>query len=226
MEIDADSVLAFLAEKKVTSLYHANSVQTSCTFLQQARLLSRGTLDERGLSQTPQQTDATDKQFGLWFDLFLDSVDTHVRARKRSVYGPVTFQLSAQLLASDWNTSLWITKCNPQYWTPTTPQSDRYFSSLKELRTSFVVGRFDHMLVLRHVGGVLRLAPFLEAVTIDSVMGVDDTLHQQSIQKLQTSAQMGEITTSITHRNNCRSNCVCLQQYRDMQPTTRQKFFA
>lgn len=46
-----------LLEKGVTHLYHANTVATACTFIENNGLLSRGAVDDLGLYQTSQATD-------------------------------------------------------------------------------------------------------------------------------------------------------------------------
>lgn len=51
MELASKDVLSVLREKDINRFYHANTVQTSCIFLQHGRLLSRGTIDERGRPQ-------------------------------------------------------------------------------------------------------------------------------------------------------------------------------
>ena len=52
----------FLRDRNVLYLYHANTVATSCTFFENGGLLSRGTAGDRGLFQTPQETDERGKQ--------------------------------------------------------------------------------------------------------------------------------------------------------------------
>ena len=58
-----------LLEKEVAHLYHANSMATACTFLENGGLLSRGAVEDFGLYQTPQETDATDKLLDVYYDM-------------------------------------------------------------------------------------------------------------------------------------------------------------
>lgn len=51
-------------------LHHANTVTTSCTFLEHGALLSRGYVEDHGLKQTYQNSDALDKKFGIWNAVF------------------------------------------------------------------------------------------------------------------------------------------------------------
>jgi len=59
-------VYAVLKQSRVAHLYHANSVTTSCTFLEQGGLLSRGFVQKSGFSQTAQSSDDVDKKYGIW----------------------------------------------------------------------------------------------------------------------------------------------------------------
>ncbi len=79
----------FLLERGVTEVFHANSVATSCHFIRENSLLSRGTVERLGLKQTSQYTDNADKKYSIWFDVFVDTVDIHQRASRRNQYGPV-----------------------------------------------------------------------------------------------------------------------------------------
>ncbi len=81
--------MKILRSKGVRSLHHVNTVRTACTFLRHARLLARGVVEDKGLLQTPQQTDEIDKKFGVWWDIFLDGVDIHNRVSGLCYYGPV-----------------------------------------------------------------------------------------------------------------------------------------
>ncbi len=78
------------------NLHHANTVTTSCTFLENGALLSRGYVQKYGLEQTPQGSDDIDKKYGIWDAVFLDQVDIHFRGGRRkgpNQYGPVLFVL-------------------------------------------------------------------------------------------------------------------------------------
>ena len=79
--MQAAEVYAVLRQIGVTQLHHANTVTTSCTFLEQGGLASRGFVEDRHLSQTAQPaSDEIDKRYGIWHDVFLDHVDIHYRA--------------------------------------------------------------------------------------------------------------------------------------------------
>src|SRR4051812_37172943 len=84
-----------------THLHHANTVETSCTFLEHNGLLSRGYVESNGLSQTAQDSDDIDKKYGIWDKVFLDHVDIHHRGgrvRGANYYGPVLFRFPVDYL--------------------------------------------------------------------------------------------------------------------------------
>jgi hypothetical protein len=71
--VDLPSKVVFdvLESNNVTKLHHANSVVTSCQFIKQRALLSRGTVETMKLNQTDQYSDEDDKRYSLWFDVFV-----------------------------------------------------------------------------------------------------------------------------------------------------------
>jgi hypothetical protein len=116
MEIPSKHVYEALRDVGVTSLYHANSVVTATQFLRHNALLSRGTVERNGWIQTPQQSDSQDKRYGIWFDVFMDSVDIHNRARRANAYGPVLFEFDLEIIQRTYTGRIWVTKLNPTKW--------------------------------------------------------------------------------------------------------------
>lgn len=100
-------------------LHHANTVTTSCTFLEHGGLLSRGYVESHHLEQTYQPSDDIDQKYGIWDRVFVDHVDIRYRAGRvkgPNQYGPVLFELPLDILlnlptASD----VLVTKMNPIY---------------------------------------------------------------------------------------------------------------
>ena len=74
MDLPLNTVWDILAEAGVKKLHHANSVVTSCQFLRSKSLLARGAVERMKLAQTDQYSDADDKRYSLWFDVFVDSI--------------------------------------------------------------------------------------------------------------------------------------------------------
>jgi len=227
MELDAREVLRVLREKEISRLYHANSVRTSCSFLRQAKLLSRGTLVELGLPQTPQRTDQLDRSFGLWYDVFLDTVDIHYRARRRNNYGPVLFEFNMEIFEQEWLAYVWITKSNPINWNQDTEYSDRYYQTIDEFSEGFSYGDFDKLFVFRSIGGVLRLRPYLNRILIDrslrEINGV--RAYDQAVGALKASAVAGGLLEIEISPHECQENCNCIDQYNDMSGQVFENFF-
>jgi len=227
MELVATDVYEVLQEKGVEYFHHANTVKTSCSFLSQGKLLSRGVLDELGLSQTGQQTDESDRELGLWYDVFLDGIDIHYRASKSNFYGPVLFRVKLEILLENWLSSLWITKDNPQNWTADTPHNDRYYQSIDEFREEYRYGNFNKMFVLRHVGGVIRLNKYLDRINLDNPKRKEDTvyLYDQAVGALKASAISGGLRNIQKARHLCKAGCSCVEEYQNMREETVKKFF-
>lgn len=225
MELNSKEVLKVLTAKGIDTLHHANTVQTSCLFLQHGRVLSRGTVDERHWNQTSQKSDDLDKKFGIWYDIFLDSVDIHDRAKRRNLYGPVLFRFSLDLLNEDWLPSIWITKKNPTKWVDGEPASDRYYSSIYELSNGYQKGNFDSMFMLRHAGGVLRLLPHLKDIVLDDPnwehSGID--IYAQTVGALRASAWQGGIREIDIVKRECKKDCNCTNQYNEVLKTFAEK---
>lgn len=215
MELASGKVYEALREKGVSEIHHANSVITSCQFLRRRSLLSRGTIERQKLYQTAQSSDAADRGFGLWFDVFTDSVDIHARAGAINVYGPVLFVLDAAMIARAYTGKIWVTKLNPIKWTGK-KNAERWFQSIDDLKQNFVVGRFDQMIVFRHSGGELPFGTFLKRILLDdpklenAKMGID--YFSMAYGALKLSMTEGRLDVPIQKRE-CRANCTCVNQY-------------
>lgn len=116
MQLSPIAVYDILKSKGVEYLHHANSVLTAASFLQSGRLLSRGNIERSGKLQSSQYTDAIDKKYSIWFDVFTDSVDIHARAKSLNKYGPVLFEIDIDILKSGDTGKIWVTKLNPTKW--------------------------------------------------------------------------------------------------------------
>ncbi len=136
-------IYTVLKGKGIYRLYHANTVTTSCTFLKVGGLASRGYIEDRKLPQTSQYTDSLDKKFGVWYDVFADTVDIHERAGRIKVnqYGPVLFIFDLEILKTlPTKSDVFITKKNPTKWTTREPDDKRFFLIQKELESSLIYG--------------------------------------------------------------------------------------
>lgn len=210
MDIPSVHVFEVLSDKEVTELHHANSVATACQFIRSKSLLSRGSVDRLGLTQTPQKTDDADRRYSIWFDVFLDSVDIHKRASRANAYGPVLFVFDINIINKNGTGRIWVTKCNPTKWSGK-PDKERWFQGKDDLSEHFVKGRFDQMIVLRHCGGELPFGKHLKKIILDdpgvkTEEGVD--LYSQAVGALRLAMQDAEISVPIKRRK-CSEECTC-----------------
>lgn len=215
-----------LVEAGVRRIHHANTVLTACQFLKAKSLLSRGTVAGRGLKQTPQYTDRLDKQYSIWFDVFVDSVDIHARANAENLYGPVLFVLDVALLKEVYTGRVWVTKLNPTKWART-PSQKRWFQSREDLNENFVYGTFDHMIVFRHCGGELPFGQFLREIVLDDPNIVTDPgdvdLYGIAYGALRLAMTDAGIDVPI-RRRKCARRCRCRVNYRQDPRTTHKCF--
>lgn len=228
MEHKASAVLTVLQEKGVEFLFHANTLSTSRTFMRSGAVLSRGTVEQRGLKQSPQYSDDIDKQYGIWFDVFLDTVDIHARANRDNQYGPILFVLNLDILLTQSAPPIWVTKKNPTSWVDGEPAADRWFQSIDELRASLDKFAFGQILVLRHIGGVLPLKGNLNRVIIDKLP--DGLLTRQV--NVESYCRGALMTTALPglggryYNRVCRSRCQCQANYQAMDKARLRERFA
>lgn len=226
MEIPAVDVLEVLKKKKVTSIHHANSVITACQFLRSNSLLSRGNADRMNLYQTPQKTDDIDKEHGIWFDVFTDSVDIHNRAQRANAYGPVLFVLDSNLIQTAHVGKVWVTKLNPTKWAGKS-HAQRWFTSASDLSANFEKGSFDQMIVFRHCGGALPFGENLQKIVLDDpdikTLGRID-YYSMAYGALTYAAAEGRMVTKIEKRN-CTEECACVANYKNNSNGAREMFF-
>ena len=132
MKIDNLRLHQFFTDKNIMHLHHANSVATSSSFIRENGLLSRGCMEERGLFQTEQSSDKIDKEYDVWDDVFIDTVDLHGYFPRQNLYGPVLFKFSIDFLLED-EIDIWITKNNPIYWNQYTTNEEKYFQGIEDV---------------------------------------------------------------------------------------------
>lgn len=225
MEIPSKQVYEVLKNKGVESIYHANSVITACRFLRSGSLMSRGTVERKGLYQTPQDSDLIDKKKGIWFDVFADPIDIHDRAKRANLYGPVLFVLDLEIISKSYAGKVWITKLNPMKWGHK-QHNRKWFTSKKDLKDNFVYGEFDHMIVFRHCGGELPFKKYLRKIILDdpslkSRAGID--YYSMAYGAIRLAMTDGGINERITKRE-CRPSCQCKNYYGTNRQKTKELF--
>ena len=225
MDLPSSVVHKALVDEGATHIHHANTVLTACHFLRARSLLSRGSVEQRGSVQTAQQSDGLDKHYGIWFDVFTDSVDIHARANSENHYGPVLFVLDVDLIEKAYTGRVWVTKLNPTKWKGKTKE-ERWFQSKDDLAENFTYGTFDHMVVFRHRGGELPFGRFLAKIVLDDPrMQTDEGLDLYSV-------GYGALRSAITdagldvpiERRVCAAHCACRRHYRQNEESTLERF--
>lgn len=171
MNFAPSDILQILAKKGCGTLYHANTVQTSCTFLEHGALISRGAVSANGGRQTYQYTDQKDQQFGIWNDIFVDVDDLHESLGRVNFYGPVLFKIDPKALMLPGIQAVCVTRSNPSNWQSSTPDAQRYLMTLADVENALSGGgRWNNMLVLRQAdpnGMPLVLDGVLNEIVVD-----------------------------------------------------------
>lgn len=207
-------IVSILQKYGVDQLFHADTVLTSLSFLQAKGICSRDYLDRMFLSKTYQYTDAKDKKFDVYNDLFFDSVDIHERAHGINFYGPVTFVFDVRaLLNSNLQDCIFITKSNPAKWNTWLQPKQRYFLTVEDLEQGFIKGNFGQSITCHHV-------PFMDFSTLqyiilerlpDEYSGLFNTAYDEISKRLRE--QDYDVPLQI---RNCDAECKCVGQYRQM----------
>lgn len=224
MELSSARVFEILQAKGMTSLFHANSVITATQFLRENALLSRGTVARRGMFQSAQTSDESDKAQSIWFDVFTDSVDIHGRSSRCNAYGPVLIELDLEKLKTSYTGNIWVTKRNPIYW-PGRPPAERWFVSEQDLVENFTVGTFEQMIVFRHCGGELPIRDCIRAITID-----DPAIDHPRIDYLSLAAgalrlaQTEGGSNATLQPRQCGAGCSCVAEYHADRERTKRMF--
>ncbi len=215
MRLDPDQLNALLAEKGIQYLYHANTVATSQTFIRIGGITSRGYVETHDLYQSPQESDGKDKEFGVWNDIFLDTVDLHTYHHRQNKYGPVSYVYDRELVLNP-EFEIWITKNNPMYWNANMTDADRYFSSVEELTARWDdYERQRKMMTIRNMNAPLPFTYLDRVVVDDPRVMVDKTVYfNRAVEGIRTA--LGE-NTALRNRFQTRSDCTgcyCRHNYR------------
>lgn len=203
-----------LIGKRVTHLYHANSVKTSLSQIRCGGLASRQLVESHGLPQTNQISDNDDKRYGIWGDIFLDTVDIHSRMSNRNHYGPVLFVLKVEILLSIPTSSrVLVAKYNPTKWADLKDDAAKYFMSADELEAGIRIGNFDHMLVIKTNSGTIPFSNYLDYILLDEPKLIDGTSPEfdAAFHAIHVQASSQGLSIDI-ERRTCPS-CNCLNGY-------------
>jgi len=217
MELNSKKVYEIFHEKGIESLNHANSVITSCQFLRYGSLISRGVIERKKWRQTTQMSDSLDKEFSIWNDVFVDSVDIHERANRENAYGPVLIKIDPKILVDQYVGNIWVTKSNPTKWNNTSVEQ-RWFQSVEELKNDFSKGTFDQMIVFRHSGGELPIVNYVKEIILDDPKlepklkyGFD--VYSLAFGALRSALEEGGIEDVKIKKRVCSTSCKCSESY-------------
>lgn len=217
--MQGSDVYSVLQGIQTTHLYHANSVTTSSTFIEQGGLLSRGYVENNKFAQSRQLSDEIDKKYGIWHCIFVDHVDIHARAGRKkgpNQYGPVLFVLDFDVLCRlPEGSEVFVTKMNPIYWRDNQSNSERWFKSVKELAANISFGDFDKMLVIQTSSEKLdfpnrRVRIILDDPQIQISSGENAYTYAEA--RLNMAAMAGRVEASIEQRK-CDYGCICVEKY-------------
>lgn len=213
MKLNNKDLYELLKEKEVYYLYHANTVTTSKTFIEQNGLLSRGAVEKKKLNQTMQSSDAIDKVFDVWNDVFIDTVDLHNYFSRQNHYGPVLFKISIDFLQST-DLDIWVTKDNPINWNVNSTQDEKYFISVQELRENWdKYQRQRKMITVKNVSEPI-LFDYLEQVIVDDpkVQNSGIVFFNEAVKTLKASLLTNPPIKSKISTRQCK-NCFCVTNY-------------
>lgn len=215
MKLNNKELYDLLIEKGIHHLYHANTVRTSRTYIEQGGLLSRGAVETKGLHQTRQSSDEIDKIFDVWNDVFLDTVDLHTYFNRQNYYGPVLFKLTTNFL-SDMDLDVWVTKDNPINWNKETTSENKYFSSVAELKENWdAYARQRKMTTIKNNAEPI-LFDYVEEIIIDNPAVKNPTtdlvFFNQAITDLKESSKVNPPFKNKFSTRSC-SGCFCRSNY-------------
>lgn len=196
-----------LLNNGVKELYHANTVFTSKGFFSVGGLLSRGAANDLGIQQTIQKSDDKDKEFGIWYDVFFDSVDVHNRASMRNFYGPITFIFSLDLLDYREISACKITKQNPIYWNRDDIE-ERYISDMSD----FIKGDFGQHIVIREFYNKIPFKSYLKKIILDKPFNIQSWLFDEAMQLVEDSIEKLKLNCQFDIRE-CSQKCNCKKGY-------------
>lgn len=227
MKLDNDELYSLLKEKDVKNFFHANTLTTSFSFLENKGLMSRGLVETKGLSQTPQSSDEIDKKFNVWNDVFLDVVDLHGHFPRQNLYGPILFKFNIEFLKED-SLEIWVTKNNPIYWDENETMENKYFQSVCELKEKW--DEYDiqrKMFTVRNATDPI-LFDYLEKIIVDDpCVSIEDSaivLSKVLKDELSKLINKGLISKDYFEWRKC-SDCYCKENYLNLTISDLKRLF-
>lgn len=186
---------------------------TSLSFISEGGLLSRGEVEKRGLKQTPQPSDADDKIYNIWNDIFFDSCDVHKTVKNANKYGPVCFVFSVDLLDDISLSPVRITKSNPYNWEKNNSDiEDNYIDNISEYQK----GNIAMHLTFCDCHTVIPFSPYLKKIILDDPQLEDNGIFEKAKNSILEQLHINNIDCELQIRH-CRS-CNCTKKYNSFKP--------
>lgn len=228
MKLDNEELFNFFQSKDIQVLYHANTIQTSITYLNKNGLLSRGTVENLELNQTKQSSDEADKILNVWNDIFLDSTDLHTFFGRQNYYGPVLFEFDVSLVRNP-QYEIWITKNNPIYWNTDTTLEERYFQNVSELNNDWhKYSRQKMMITIRNNSQPILFESIRRVVVDDPRVTITEGnihLFNETVKIIKDNVPEGHILKGKFKTREC-NNCWCRDNYlRQVSVTDLKRLF-
>ena len=219
LSLQGSDIYEILKNIGVTHLHQANSVLTSCTYLRQGGIVSRGFAEDHRLQQSAQPTDELDRKYGIWHTIFVPHVDIHDRqgqTKAPNLFGPVLFVLDLDvLLRLPPGADVRVTKRSPAYWFDGEPDSARWFQSREEVAQNLSPDEIHKMPAIQIPSGRLDFPNRRTRIILDDPQrqlqsGVNAYTHAEA--RLMAAAEHGKIEVSI-ERRTCQTGCICASKY-------------
>jgi len=235
--LNPKTLYGILKDKGVTNLYHANTVLTSLTFIEQRALLSRGYVASNNLIQTEQNSDAEDILYNVWDDVFMDGMDIHKKYNTPNKYGPVLFVMKLEVLLMPELCPVLVTKANPWYWKNFPQWESRYFQEPNEIKERYLTGKMldsQCMFTFRSPGKSIKLNKFLQEIIVDKpgykviLKGKEEKEIGQAVHdKLKSSLDsngLGHIPINFRHGDEKFHWCKCNLHYSQLRVFKQNEF--
>lgn len=215
MKLNNEELFQLFEEKEIHHLYHANTVRTARTFIEQGGLISRGGVELNGLVQTSQSSDAIDKVFDVWNDVFLDTVDLHTYFGRQNYYGPVLFKLSSSFL-TETELDVWVTKDNPINWNRNMTDAQKYFTSVGELRKNWDKYQRQRKMITIKNSTEAILMEYVQEIIVDNpgvkILETGQVFFNQAVNDLKEAIKVSPPLINKMRTRVC-DGCFCRDNY-------------
>jgi len=219
IDVNPKELYEFLVSMDIKYFFHANTVTTSCTYIEHKGLMSWGCIVSKGLIQTDQSSDDIDKKFDVWNDIFIDIIDLHGYFPRQNLYGPVCFVMDNKLLLDKNLPNICITKDNPIYWNELMSDIDKYYCSVQEYEDEFDNNMrkksiHSKMFTIHNTHKKIPFSKYLTKIILDNpeVKINDVNLYKRAKQKLVSTLEKTGFDNCILETRSC-TNCYCHDNY-------------